>query len=129
MDGSTHGRGHGCGPIMNFEDEGAGRVIAGVGRGLGNGRGAGVGRPPLPPSSMSYRAPRSIRGHNGTSNASEFAYNEVDADDVQGNDQENEKGFDKADWSNSENTTAFCTICVEEIIIGNRSNGFMTGRG
>lgn len=37
--------------------------------------------------------------------------------------------FDKAEWNNSENTTVFCALCVEEITAGNRSNGFMTGRG
>ncbi|GJN13872.1 hypothetical protein PR202_gb00623 [Eleusine coracana subsp. coracana] len=37
--------------------------------------------------------------------------------------------FDKAEWTNSENTAAFCTLSVEEITASNWSNGFMTARG
>ena len=37
--------------------------------------------------------------------------------------------IDKAEWTNSENTAAFCSLCVDEITAGNRSNGFMTARG
>ncbi|KAE8772982.1 hypothetical protein D1007_54951 [Hordeum vulgare] len=44
-------------------------------------------------------------------------------------DDESNDDIDKAEWTNSENTAAFCSLRVEEIIAGNRSNGFMTARG
>ncbi|KAI5017987.1 hypothetical protein ZWY2020_042875 [Hordeum vulgare] len=44
-------------------------------------------------------------------------------------DDESNDDIDKAQWTNSENTAAFCSLCVEEITAGNRSNEFMTARG
>jgi hypothetical protein len=36
---------------------------------------------------------------------------------------------DKANWTDAQNNTTFCELCVEQIREGNRVNGHMTGRG
>ncbi|KAI4984952.1 hypothetical protein ZWY2020_017582 [Hordeum vulgare] len=59
----------------------------------------------------------------------EEAEQQYQQDSIPGRRSEQNDDIDKAEWTNSENTAAFCSLCVEEITAGNRSNGFMTARG
>ncbi|KAI4994145.1 hypothetical protein ZWY2020_029193 [Hordeum vulgare] len=69
-----------------------------------------------------------IEGVPGTEDEPDDSHFHDQYYDGVGEDESNDD-IDKAEWTNSENTAAFCSLCVEEIIAGNRSNGFMTARG
>ncbi|KAE8801215.1 hypothetical protein D1007_23107 [Hordeum vulgare] len=69
-----------------------------------------------------------IEGVPGTEDEPEDSHFHDQYYDGVGDDESNDD-IDKAEWTNSENAAAFCSLCVEEITAGNRSNGFMTARG
>ncbi|KAI4980589.1 hypothetical protein ZWY2020_021074 [Hordeum vulgare] len=127
--GSGAGRGghRGRVPVLGSEEAAGGR---------GGGRGRGVGRSgqTVRPSSLPYRAPRASSGSIEIEGVTTAEHEPEDSNfsdqyyDGIGDDESNDD-IDKAEWTNSENTAAFCSLCVEEIIAGNRSNGFMTARG
>ncbi|KAL6853637.1 hypothetical protein ACP4OV_019666 [Aristida adscensionis] len=123
------------------------RTAAG-GRGRAAGRGSAA-RPPVPPTSRQFRAPRPAgrRGKSMSATANAFddsvgggvhdpaasTWGENRDDDLQEEVHEQHElrdaVFDKADWTNSMNNAAFCEICVEEIRAGNRNNGYLTRTG
>ncbi|KAE8804305.1 hypothetical protein D1007_19720 [Hordeum vulgare] len=114
-------------PVLGLEEAAGGR---GAGRGCGIGRSGQTGRS----SSLPYRVPRAssgsmeIEGVPGTEDEPEDSHFHDQYYDGVGDDESNDD-IDKAKWTNSENTAAFCSLCVEEITAGNKSNGFMTARG
>ncbi|KAI5007297.1 hypothetical protein ZWY2020_050742 [Hordeum vulgare] len=114
-------------PVLGLEEAAGGR---GAGRGRGVGRSGQTGRS----SSLPYRVPRAssssmeIEGVPATEDEPEDSHFHDQYYDGVGDDESNDD-IDKAEWTNSENTTAFCSFCVEEITAGNKSNGFMTARG
>ncbi|XP_044954874.1 L10-interacting MYB domain-containing protein-like [Hordeum vulgare subsp. vulgare] len=69
-----------------------------------------------------------IEGVPGTEDEAHDSHFHDQYYDGVGEDESNDD-IDKAEWTNSETTAAFCSLSVEEITAGNRSNGFMTARG
>ncbi|KAE8778865.1 hypothetical protein D1007_48188 [Hordeum vulgare] len=114
-------------PVLGLEEAAGGR---GAGRGRGVGRSEKTGRS----SSLPYRVPRAssssmeIEGVPATEHEREDSHFHDQYYDGVGDDESNDD-IEKAEWTNSENTAAFCSLCVGEITAGNRSNRFMTARG
>ncbi|CAN6362276.1 unnamed protein product [Urochloa humidicola] len=118
----------------------------------GRGRGRGHTTPSRRPSTsvpQQFHPPRPAGGGLNTVGATDAANADFDsglqdqelasypwsqnpydeeADDIQELDASSHNLFDKADWTNSANNTAFCELCVEEIKAGNSSKGHLTNR-
>ncbi|PUZ61601.1 hypothetical protein GQ55_4G289200 [Panicum hallii var. hallii] len=131
--GGRVGRGvvRGGGPSGGRSSAGGGRAIASSGA---RGHGRGGMSPPL--GNLPYD------GYEGNMDSMGFSpttgtYSPPNVDDSQKDTIDpfgtqitmGDEHFDKANWTDAQNNTTYCELCVEQIREGNRVNVHMTGRG